>query len=371
MDTVALLKRLTETVGLSGYETPVRALIKDELSPFADEVRADKMGNLVALKRATTGDTDAPRARRIMLAAHMDEIGLMVTDVEEGFLRVARVGGVDARLLSAQPVTVHGSVGGKHTLPGVVASVPPHLLREQDRSKVTPTKDLFIDVGLPPEQVAAQVRVGDLVSFRQELLELKGGLVTGKAMDNRASVAAVVLCLELLSKMHHAWDVYAVTTVQEEVGLFGAATSAFGVAPDVAIAIDVTWAEQPGVSNNETFPMGKGPTIGVGPNFHPTLRQDLENAAKEQEIPYHIEPMPGFSGTDAWAIQISREGIPTALLSIPSRYMHSPVEVVALKDVERTARLMAHFIAGLDPDFLDTLSLQPDENADQSGKGDA
>jgi putative aminopeptidase FrvX len=390
MDTVELLKRLSETVGLSGYERPVRTLIKEEFGRFADEVRTDKMGNLIALKRGTPPQDEAPgvrlkpsaeasaelsralgrkpsrRSRRILLAAHMDEIGLMVTSVEEGFLRIAPVGGIDRRLLPAQPVTVHGTVGGQHDLAGVVASVPPHLVPGQERDKVTPIDKLFVDVGLPPDEVEKRVRVGDLVSFRQEALELKGGLLTGKALDNRASVAAVAICLELLSGMRHTWDVYAVATVQEEVGLKGALTSAFGVKPDVAIAIDVTFANQPGAPQDFTFPMGKGPTIGIGPNFHPTLHQALVDAAKAQEIPYHIEPVPGSSGTDAWAIQVSREGVPTALLSIPERYMHTPVEVIAVKDVERTGRLMAHFIAGLAPGFLETLTLHPESAASPS-----
>lgn len=360
MDTVGLLKRLSQAVGLSGYERPVRALIKDEFERYADEVRTDKMGNLIALKPGMLADdVDAPR-RRIMLAAHMDEIGLMVTGVEEGFLRVAQVGGVDERLLTAQPVTVHGTLGGQHDLPGVVASVPPHLLPKQERGKVVPLKKLFVDVGLPPDEVAKRVRVGDLISFRQEALELKGGLLTGKAMDNRASVAALVVCLELLSRLRHTWDVYAVATVQEEVGLKGALTSAFGVRPDVAVAIDVTWAHQPGAPQDRTFPMDKGPTIGIGPNFHPALHKALIEAAQAQEILYQIEPLPGSSGTDAWAIQASREGVPTALLAIPERYMHSPVEVVAVKDVERTGRLMAHFVASLAPGFLETLTLHPE-----------
>jgi putative aminopeptidase FrvX len=359
MDTLELLKRLSTAAGLSGYERPVRALIKEEFGRHADEVRTDKLGNLIALKR---GSGEALR-RRVMLAAHMDEIGLMVTGVEEGFLRVAPVGGVDARLLPAQPVTVHGSVNGEHALPGVIASIPPHLLPSDERGKVIPTAKLFVDIGLPPAEVEKRVRVGDLVSFRQEAIELKGGLVSGKAMDNRASVAAVAVCLELLSGMRHAWDVYAVATVQEEVGLKGALTSAFDVSPDIAIAIDQTWANQSGAPDDQTFPLGKGPTIGVGPNFHPLLFEALVATAKGQEIPYHIEPAPGASGTDAWAIQVSREGVPTALLSIPLRYMHSPVEVVAVKDVERTGRLMAHFIAGLDPDFLATLTLHPEAEA--------
>ncbi len=364
MDTLALLKRLSDAVGLSGYERPVRALIKEEFGRYADEVRTDKMGNLIALKRgASLKDNEDPR-RRVMLAAHMDEIGLMVTTVEEGFLRVAPVGGMDERLLPAQPVLVHGSVNGEHTLPGVIASVPPHLVPNHERGKVVPTEKLFVDVGLPPEEVAKRVRVGDLVSFRQEALELTGGLLSGKAMDDRASVAALAVCLELLSGMLHTWDVYAVATVQEEVGLKGALTSAFGVSPDVAIAVDVTFANQPGAPEDQTFPLGKGPTIGIGPNFHPRLYEALVETAKKQEIPYHVEPLPGASGTDAWAIQVCHEGIPTALLSIPERYMHSPVEVIAVKDVERTGRLLAHFIAGLAPDFLATLTLHPEAEED-------
>lgn len=363
MDTLSLLKCLSTAVGVSGYERPVRALIKQEFEQYADEVRIDKLGNLIAVRWGEFSEQQKAPRRRIMLAAHMDEIGLMVTGVEKGFLRVAPVGGVDARLLLSQPVTVHGSANGEHTLPGVVASVPPHLLSGQERDRVVPTEKLFVDVGLPPQQVEQQVRVGDLVSFRQQALELKGGLLTGKALDNRASVAAVVVGLELLSGMRHAWDVYAVATVQEEVGLKGALTSAFGVNPDIAIAIDVTWANQPGVSTDQTFPIGEGPTIGIGPNFNPMLREALVKTAKEQEIPYHIEPLPGSSGTDAWAIQTSRTGVPTALLSIPERYMHSPVEVVAVKDVERTGRLIAHFIAGLAPDYMTSLALHPESEA--------
>lgn len=359
MDSVALLKRLSEIVGLSGYERPVRAFVKGQLGQYADEVRSDKMGNLVAVKRGTPLEPGEPSRRRIMLAAHMDEIGLLVTGLEEGFLRVAGVGGVDERLLLAQPVTVHGSVNGENILPGVVASVPPHLLPDQEREKVVPLEKLFVDVGLPQEDLEKRVRIGDLISFRQEALELKGGLLTGKALDNRASVTALILCMELLSGMRHIWDVYAVATVQEEVGLRGAVTSAFHVDPDLAIAIDVTFAEQPGAPQDQTFPLGEGPTIGVGPNFHPALHRALTDTAKNQEIPYHIEPAPGASGTDAWAIQVSREGVPTALLCIPQRYMHSPVEVVAVKDVERTGRLMAHFIAGLTADFMEMLTPHP------------
>ncbi len=344
MDTVPLLKQLSETPGISGYEQAIRDLVRDSLARFADEVREDKLGNLIALKR---GEGEPPH-RRLMLAAHMDEIGLIVSGIEKGFLRITPVGGTDRRLLWGQKVTVHG----RRDLPGIVGSRPPHVLPPDQRDKALPWEELFVDVGLPPEEVEKLVRVGDLISFRQEALELKGDLFSGKALDNRASVAALILALEALSSMRHRWDVYAVATVQEEVGLFGAMTSAYGLAPDAAIAVDVTFGRQNGVPEEESFALGKGPTIAYGPNIHPRLFEELEATAKALEVPYQVEPIPGRSGTDAWAIQVSREGIPTGLVSIPLRYMHSPVETVNLKDLERTARLLAGFVARLEPDFL-------------------
>jgi endoglucanase len=215
---------------------------------------------------------------------------------------------------------------------------------------------LFIDVGMGTEELARLVRVGDLVTLSREFTQLKGDLVAGKAFDDRTAVAAILVCLEGLASVRHAWDVYAVATVQEEVGLRGAITSAYGLAPDAAIAIDATFGNQPGVSEAETVKMGKGPAIAFGPNVHPKLHKALVDVAQELEIPYQVEPIPGGSGTDAWAIQITREGIPTALLSIPQRYMHTSVETVSLKDVERTGRLMAGFIGRLGEEFMEKLS---------------
>jgi endoglucanase len=282
-----------------------------------------------------------------MLAAHMDEIGLLVKQIDEGLLRITNVGGIDLRVLPGLEVVVHG----RRDLPGVVGMRPPHVLPADERDKPVPPDKLFVDVGLPEESVREIVRVGDAISFRRDLLELKNNLVAGKALDNRTSTAAVTLALEQLRGTDHAWDVIAVATVQEEVGLFGAITSAYGVAPDAAVAVDVTFGQQHGVSNSDAFPMGKGVTIGVGPNFHPQLVDRLTSTAKEHEVPMSIEPAPGRSGTDAWAIQVSREGVPTALISIPVRYMHQPVETVAVKDVERAGRLLATFAAGLAADF--------------------
>jgi endoglucanase len=278
----------------------------------------------------------------------MDEIGLMVTRVREGFLSITPVGGVDRRLVLGQPVLVHG----RRDLPGVVGSRPPHLLGAAERDKLVAWEDLVVDVGLPAEEVTELIRVGDLVSFRRSLRELADGRVAAKALDDRASLAAIAVCLENLQSRTHAWDVVAVATVQEEETFAGAITTAYQLEPDVAIAIDVTFGDGPDVSGPEVFPLDKGPAIGFGPNIHPGVHQTLLDAARAIEMSTQIEPMPRGSGTDAWAIQVVRAGIPTGVVSIPVRNMHMPVELLAVKDVERTGRLLAEFAARLDDDFV-------------------
>lgn len=354
METISLLKQLSEATGLSGYEAPVRELIRQTWQPFVDEMREGKLGSLIALKQGTGSE---PRPK-LMLAAHMDEIGLMVAGIEKGFLRITRVGGTDRRVLLGLEVIVHG----RRSLPGVVATRPPHVLPEEERKKTVPWDKLFVDVGLPAEEVERLVTVGDPISVRREMVELKNNRVAGKAMDDRACVAAVTLALEQLTCVRHTWDVFAVATVQEETGLKGAITSAYGVAPDLAVALDVTFGRHPGVPEVDSFPLSEGPTIGIGPNFHPGLVARLKKVAEGHEIPYQIDPIPGRSGTDAWAIQVTREGVPTALVSIPIRYMHQPVETLAVQDVERAGRLLAAFIAGLEVDFLEKLVMEREDS---------
>jgi putative aminopeptidase FrvX len=191
-----------------------------------------------------------------------------------------------------------------------------------------------------------------LISFAQPPLELTGETLAGHSLDNRASVAAVTLCLQELRQVNHAWDVWAVASVQEEVSLAGALTSPFEIRPDMAVAIDVTFAKGPGVSDFRGFPMGKGPTLGWGPNIHPALYNAFNELADKLDIPHSMEAMPRHSGTDAYGMQVVAEGIPTMVVSIPLRYMHTPVEVVALKDIARTGHLLAEFIARLEPDFV-------------------
>ncbi|MEN8098244.1 MAG: M42 family peptidase [Chloroflexota bacterium] len=343
MDLLSLISTLTETSGISGQENRIRDLVKSTWLPYVDEVKVDTLGNVIATK---FGSGEEPRDR-VMLAAHMDEIGLMVSRIRGSFLSVVPVGGVDLRLLLGQPIMVHG----QRELPGVVGSRPPHILSKGERNKSVPFEDLVVDTGLEEEEVNKLVRVGDMVSFRQPMVKLMGDRFGGKALDNRLSVAAIAACLEEMQTRTHVWDIVAVATVQEAVTMRGATTGAYGVNPTIGIAVDVTFGKGPGVDASESFELGKGPTIGYGPNNHPAVHQALVVAAKAIELPHHIEAMPRGSGTDAWAMEVTRAGLPTGVVSIPIRNMHMPVEIASLKDVERCGRLIAEFIANLDANF--------------------
>jgi len=251
-------------------------------------------------------------------------------------------------------------VHGERALPGVVATMPPHMLTAAERKRYNPIDALVVDVGLPAEEVERLVRVGDLVTVEGPMIDLKGRLAAAKAMDDRCCVAVITVCLELLRNMNHSWDVMAVATVQEEVGLRGATTAANHIEPDCAIALDVGFAEQPGVST--AIKLGGGPTMGIGANFHPKMVKRLQDIAAYYDIKWQADIIPARAGYDSWAIQVSRGGVPTALLGIPLRNMHSPVETLDLKDIERTGRLLAHFISALDERFVDYLSLMPAED---------
>lgn len=341
------LKSLISVSGLSGHEKPVRQLIEAAWGPFTDELHVSRLGSLHGLKR---GSAQEPRPA-ILLAAHMDAIGLMVTGMQDGFLRICEIGGVDGRVLPGQLVTVHG----RQDLPGVVVQPPPHLLPPEAREGAIPIKYLMVDTGLEPRQLKRLVRIGDLISFAQEPFELQGDYLVGHSLDNRVSVAALTQCLESLQGRAHAWDVWAVATVQEEVTFGGARTSAFDLHPQLAVAVDTTWGRSPGSPEHKTFPLGKGPTLGWGPSIHPGLHQAFKTLADRLEIPHSVEVMPRLSSTDADALQIVAEGLPTMVVCIPIRYMHTPVEMVAIKDISRTGYLLAEFISSLDENFMQKL----------------
>ncbi len=344
------LKSLLSVAGISSYETPATRLIEEKWRPLVDETRLSRIGSLEALKKGCAAE---PRPS-IMIATHMDAIGMMVTSIADGFLRFTQVGGIDPRILPGTPVIVHASASGED-LPGIVVMPPARALPASIGDGVVGLEYLLIDVGLLPKEVAAKVRTGDPVSFATEPKELAGEVISGHTLDNRASVAVLTVTLEELQKKSHQWDVWAVATAQEEVGLLGAFTSAFGLRPQVAIAIDVTFAKGPGANDWQTMPLGKGPTLTMGPNMHPYLYKALKELAEKLEIPFQPEVTPRMSGTDAYATQITGEGIPTMVIGIPLRYMHTPVEIVALKDIQRAGRLVAEFIASLEPDFVEKI----------------
>ena len=349
MDLLSHLKELSALPGLSGYEKPVREAIRAAWAPLVSETHVDQLGSFWATR---SGSGKAPRPK-IMLAAHMDAIGLMVTQIVGDFLRVTSIGGLDARVLPGQLVCVHG----KADLSGVLVAPPAFLLPKGAGDGVVPLAEILVDTGLPGDELARQVRVGDVISFAAPPCDLQNGLLCAKSLDNRAAVATLTLCLEQLQSRTHVWDVVAVATTQEELGTLGARTSAFSIAPDLAIAVDVTHGSGPAVRDmpDRTYAVGGGPTLGLGPNIHPGLCATIQAVADRLEIPYAIEPMPQHSGTDAFGIQVARAGIPTMVIGLPLRNMHTPVEVMSLKDINRAGRLLAEFIAGLGADFMTTL----------------
>lgn len=294
------------------------------------------LGNFVGLARGAGPD---PRPR-VAAAAHMDCIGFMVTRVEEGgFLRVTAVGGVDRRLLLGQEV----DIVGKRRLFGVIGAKPPHLSTPEERSKLPPLDELYVDTGLPADQVEYLAPPGTVVLYRQEVAALRNGWAAGRYLDDIAGLAVIGVALEELRHAPHEADFYAVGTVGEEAGRYpGAATAAFDLRPQVAIAVDVTFGSYPSQNDpTSTYALGSGPAIGVGPNCHPKLVALLRDAAGEAGIPFSLEVMPGPTGTDAWGMQTVRGGVPTAILSVPLRYMHTPVETLSLDDIKNTGRLLA------------------------------
>ncbi|MCA9968939.1 MAG: hypothetical protein KC425_01930 [Anaerolineales bacterium] len=352
MNTFKLLQTLSEAVGPSGFEQEIADVVMELWQPLVDTLARDRVGSLVACKY---GAGSAPRPR-LLLAAHMDEIGLMVKQIvpqgAHGFLRVTGLGGVDRRHLYGQMVDVHG----QRRLPGVLGGLPAAMRPDKQTDDVLTYDELVVDVGLPMSALRELVAVGDFVSFRQPLRKLQNKHVSGKALDNRASLAAVTLALEYLQARRHEWDVVAVATCQEETRLLGAFTSGYAERPDAAVAIDVTFGKGTGVSSDEGFVLGGGPVIDLGPNVHPGMFKQLHEVAKSLEMKVTTATHSRGSGTDAYGLQVARAGVPTGLVSIPLRNMHTMVEVVHLSDVERSGRLLGEFCAQLDASFLENLA---------------
>ncbi len=327
-----LIKQLSDMRGISGFEYRITDEIKNLFAPYCDSVVTDALGSVIAFKRC--GRENAPL---LMIEAHCDEIGLMVTSVtDEGYLTFTSVGGIDERTLPSSEVTVHGS----EDLWGVIGIKSDYLL---DAGKTVPMKDMAIDTGLDAKTVKEKVSVGDAVTLAQSVGRLGKKQFSGKSLDDRASVAAILTVMKNISDAELNVDVCAVAAVQEEVGCRGGETAAYGVNPDMAIAIDVCHGITPD-NSKDAFEVGSGAVISVGPNLHPRLTDALFDAAERHGIKVNAEAESGDTGTDAWAIQTARCGIPTALLSIPLKYMHTSVETLSVSDVCAVVSLLTEFI---------------------------
>lgn len=350
MESTALefLRRLIETPSPSGYEQPVQQVVRDYVAPFADEVTTDAHGNVIVAKNPGA-------ALRLMYAGHADQIGLIVQYIDDqGYLYVQPIGGWDPQILVGQRMTVWRDRAPVH---GVIARKPIHLLTEEERKRVVKLEELWMDIGAKDKKEAqSMVQVGDAVTFELSFHELPNRRAHGPAMDDKTGLWIVIEALRRASQKKLDCSVYAVSTVQEEIGLRGATTSAFGIDPQVGIAVDVTHATDcPTIEKKQEgeVNLGGGPVVYRGPNMNPRVVERLQSAAKSHDIPIQMAALNRPSPTDANALQMTRAGVAAGLVSVPNRYMHSPVEMISLDDIDRAADLLAAFALDLkaDADF--------------------
>ncbi len=319
------LKDIVNAFGVPGFESEIRELVRGEMEKHADEVRVDRMGNVIGVIRG--GE------RRVMLAAHMDQIGFMVKAItDDGYLIISPIGGIHTAVLRSTVVRIRTERG---FIQGVIGEKPPHLGKEQKKMEF---KDLRVDIGADSKKEAEKlVSVGDVGSFETRYMELNGKIVAN-SLDDRVGVYTL---LKVMEKVESDATLYFVATVQEEIGLKGARTSSFGIAPDIGIAVDVTHATMPGVSKEEVpVEIGKGPVLSVGAVAHPAVYRHMLSVAKKKKIPYQVEANPSWSGTDADIIQLARDGVAAGVVSIPERYMHSGVELISEKDLKNAIKLI-------------------------------
>lgn len=335
MELVELTRTLCGLSGPSGFEEPVRVWLEGYLKDFADEVRTDALGNCIAFKRC-----GKPGAKTVLLDAHMDEIGFVVTGAKDGFLQFAMLGGVDQRMLPAREVRVMTDP----PLFGVIDVLPPHVLTAEEKEKAFEPDKLYIDVGLTQEEAEKQVPPGTPAVYASDFLELGEDKLCCKAMDDRACAAIIIKAFERLCRQELNVDVCCLISTQEEVGHRGAAVAAWDIQPDAALVVDVThgkshdWQDAPCVC-------GKGAAIAIGPNMTPSVTRELFALAEERGIACQPEVSPGGnSGTNAQAIQVAQAGVATGLISLPLKYMHTPVEVICREDMDAIVDLLAAYV---------------------------
>jgi putative aminopeptidase FrvX len=345
-ESIEFLKRVVTTASPSGFEEEVQKICKEYVSPFVDKVYKDVHGNQYAVKNPD-GEL------RVMLAGHVDEIGLMVNNIDDkGFLAFVAVGGIDPTVLAGQRVVIHGAKG---PVPGVIGRTAIHLTDQEDRGKPLKLHQMWIDIGAKNKKDAEKViAVGDPITTDVGFVELRDDKVVARGFDDRIGGFVIIETMRLLQKRKVDCAVYCVTTVQEEIGLRGATTSSYGCNPHVGIAVDVGHATDYPSADVKRHGDGKvhsGPIIGRGPNINPVVWRQLLHIAKAKRIPFQVAAEPRATGTDANAIQLSRGGVATGLISVPNRYMHSPVELISLRDAENASKLIAEWVCTLHKDM--------------------
>lgn len=335
MDIKEQLKILTRETGVSGAELPASRKAAELLERCAEEVSVDAFGNVTGFVRS-----GVPGAKTLMLDAHIDRVGLIVTYIDEkGFLGVGCCGSIDVRTLPAQSVTVHG----KRDIMGVVSTLPPHVQKESSAPEIG---DIFIDVGMTKEQAEREISLGDRVTVNSRFCELCGDVISAPAIDDRSGVCAILAALELIKGKPLAYDLAVCFSAQEETGTRGAKQAAFRIQPDEAIAVDVSFGRTPDSSPKDTAELGSGVMIGFSASLDKGMSNALRTLAEKRGIPFTCEVMPSSTGTNADSIGVSGRGVKCCTLSFPIRYMHTSVETVDLRDIEATARLICEYVTG-------------------------
>ena len=338
MDMTTMLERLCTVGAPSGFERPAALIAREMLSELMDEAWIDRLGNAIGVRRC--GRENAPK---LLLDAHLDEIGLIVTGIKDGFLKFHTIGGVDPRMLPDRELTILTDP----PLFGVVACLPPHVLTAEDREKAPPIEEFFVDTGLSQEEAERLIPIGTPVVFRDTFTPLGEDQLCSKAMDDRACFVTLLRAVELLKDKELDVDLYVMGSTREEISGAGAKTATQQLSPDYCVAVDVTHGKTPDSPGSAASKIGGGPAIGIGPNMTRWMTQRMFAKAEAEGIEVQKEVMAGHTGTNGWGMQICNEGIATSVVSLPLKYMHTPVEVLKLSDMEQVARLLAAFTVDL------------------------
>lgn len=343
MDEKIFLKQLSEAHGPSGKEKWLHPLIEKTFQDCCN-IKKDNVNNLYLTKEGTGKG-------KIMIMAHCDEVFLMVSEIiDKGYLKVKGTG-IDPKTLVSQKVLIHGY----KKIEGIIGIKPPHLMNSDEREKAITIDEILVDTGYSKEELEEIVRVGDYITIKREMVELLNNNVACKCADDRAGIVAMKCCLDEIKNINHELDVCFVASCQEETGIRGARVATANVMPDIGIAIDTTFDSGLLGDQGRENKIGQGPVICIGPNIHPKVRKKIMAIAKEYNIPFQLEVEPGHTGTDAWNIQTVKEGVPTLLISIPIKHMHTSVELINIDDIKNTGRLIAKFIEKLKDSELEEL----------------